>query len=53
MSISCTYECENRYKKDIEQCHITYEVETLAFTENDFLINCIRKAEDKYQNCLK
>ena len=53
MSVSCSYECEDRYKKDIDACHHIYELEAVSFTENDILIHCIRNAENKYQSCSK
>lgn len=53
MSISCAYECEDKYKVDIEDCHYIYEAETVASIDNHCLILCIRDSENKLQNCLK
>ena len=53
MSISCAYECENKYKIDIEDCHYLFEVETVEFTNNALLIACIQNAYIKYHNCSK
>ena len=49
----CAYECEDRYKIDIEDCHYLFEVEEATFTDNDLLIACIQNAYIKYDNCSK
>ena len=53
MSISCAYECKDKYKVDIEDCYYLYKAETVAFSDNDSLILCIQNAKNKYQQCLK